>query len=219
VLGPGAAAHVHPPAAAQGMNTGIGDALNLGWKLAYSGDGGHEALLSSYETERRPVARQVLALTHAVFWAEASTGRLPALLRGTVVPAEAPLISALLHHPALLSPVFAMLSQGWVSHRRSPLSAGGSGRPRPGSTLPDVGVGVAGRRVRLLDLTASSGVHLLLDRDAPDVGGLGPRVTVHRLDRAGSGLLAVRPDGRVGLRCAVADVGRLRDWLRLVGAL
>ena len=79
----GDAAHAHSPAAAQGMNTGILDGVNLGWKLAFAGDNpDHANLLDSFGQERRPVARQVLALTHLVFFAEASTNPLAAFLRG-----------------------------------------------------------------------------------------------------------------------------------------
>ena len=59
----GDAAHVHSPAGAQGMNTGIQDAANLGWKLAMVLRGAPDTLLSSYEVERRPVAKKVLRLT------------------------------------------------------------------------------------------------------------------------------------------------------------
>jgi 2-polyprenyl-6-methoxyphenol hydroxylase-like FAD-dependent oxidoreductase len=62
----GDAAHAHSPAGGQGMNTGIQDALNLGWKLAYAsrvGDAAAKELLRSYEQERRPVARRILGLT------------------------------------------------------------------------------------------------------------------------------------------------------------
>ncbi|RFU49375.1 FAD-dependent monooxygenase [Paraburkholderia sp. DHOC27] len=58
----GDAAHIHSPAGGQGMNTGIQDAANLGWKLAYvlQGRGDAATLLDSYEAERRPVARHVI---------------------------------------------------------------------------------------------------------------------------------------------------------------
>jgi hypothetical protein len=57
----GDAAHCHSPAGGQGMNTGIQDAANLGWKLAAAVDGwGGEPLLDSYNAERHPVGRQVL---------------------------------------------------------------------------------------------------------------------------------------------------------------
>ncbi len=61
----GDAAHIHSPAGGQGMNTGIQDAHNLGWKLAAVAEGAPEALLDSYEAERRPVAVGVLALSNA----------------------------------------------------------------------------------------------------------------------------------------------------------
>ena len=61
----GDAAHASSPAGGQGMNTGIHDALNLGWKLALAGSSSDpEDLLDSYEAERRAAAHQVLALTH-----------------------------------------------------------------------------------------------------------------------------------------------------------
>ena len=59
----GDAAHVHSPAGGQGMNTGIQDAYNLGWKLAAVIDGAAEALLDTYEEERLPVAANVLGLS------------------------------------------------------------------------------------------------------------------------------------------------------------
>jgi hypothetical protein len=60
----GDAAHVHSPLGGQGMNTGIQDAMNLGWKLAAAVHGRAPSwLLDSYEAERHPVGEQVLALT------------------------------------------------------------------------------------------------------------------------------------------------------------
>ncbi|MGB9302758.1 MAG: FAD-dependent oxidoreductase [Mycobacterium sp.] len=67
----GDAAHVHSPIGGQGMNTGIGDAMNLGWKLALKLDpagrgGASDWLLDTYETERHPVGAAVLAMTDAL---------------------------------------------------------------------------------------------------------------------------------------------------------
>jgi 2-polyprenyl-6-methoxyphenol hydroxylase-like FAD-dependent oxidoreductase len=61
----GDAAHIHSPAGGQGMNTGIQDSYNLGWKLAAVAQGASPGLLDSYEAERRPVAAGVLALSNA----------------------------------------------------------------------------------------------------------------------------------------------------------
>jgi 2-polyprenyl-6-methoxyphenol hydroxylase-like FAD-dependent oxidoreductase len=63
VLLAGDAAHVHPPSGGQGLNTGVQDAYNLGWNLAYAVCGGPDALLDTYETERLPIAAAVLGLS------------------------------------------------------------------------------------------------------------------------------------------------------------
>ena len=63
VLLAGDAAHVHPPSGGQGLNTGVQDAYNLGWKLASVVRGGAQSLLDSYESERLPVAAAVLGLS------------------------------------------------------------------------------------------------------------------------------------------------------------
>ncbi|MGV9248369.1 rifampin monooxygenase [Streptomyces sp. NPDC003710] len=66
VLLAGDAAHIHPPTGGQGLNLGIQDAFNLGWKLAAAVEGwAPEGLLDSYHTERHPVAARVLDNTRA----------------------------------------------------------------------------------------------------------------------------------------------------------
>ena len=241
----GDAAHTHSPAAAQGMNTGILDAVNLGWKLAFATDDAaregldpagpdparpnparpdREGLLDSYEQERRPVARQVLALTHLVFFAEASTNPLAAFVRGTLVPHVAPAVPVLLRQRLLMAEVVRLLSQGWVRYRHSAVSVDGapSGNgPRPGDRLRDEDVTCAGRRVRLHDLTARPGVHVLLQRDCDGLDGvaLGSMVSVHRVASwPGRGLVAVRPDGHVGFRCGEVGPDQLLAWLDRIGA-
>jgi 2-polyprenyl-6-methoxyphenol hydroxylase-like FAD-dependent oxidoreductase len=59
----GDAAHIHPPTGGQGLNTSLQDAYNLGWKLAAVLAGAPDALLDTYEEERRPVAQSVLGLS------------------------------------------------------------------------------------------------------------------------------------------------------------
>ena len=145
----GDAAHAWSPAVGQGMNTGIQDAVNLGWKLAFAPwAADRAALLDSYDRERRPVARRVLALTHVAFWAEASTGPLPSLLRGVVAPLGAPALPVLLRQRRLVAEAVRLVSRLGVAYRDSPLSAEGhprlAGGPRPGQRLPDATVAVAG---------------------------------------------------------------------------
>jgi FAD binding domain len=63
----GDAAHLHPPTGGQGLNTGIQDAYNLGWKLASVLRGGPESLLDTYEEERLPIAAAVLGLSSQLY--------------------------------------------------------------------------------------------------------------------------------------------------------
>jgi 2-polyprenyl-6-methoxyphenol hydroxylase-like FAD-dependent oxidoreductase len=222
----GDAAHAWSPATGQGMNTGIQDAANLGWKLALALRATEpEALLASYGLERRPAARRLLAVTHFTFWAEAATGPLPALLRGVVAPLGAPAIPFLLDRRRLIAEGIALMSQLRAPYRGSTLSMEGkpraSGRPRAGERLPDTTVTIDGQEIRLHALIATPGVHVLLHRDAAPIEriGLGDHVTAHRLQsEPGTGLVAVRPDGYVGFRGDVAEIAQLRAWLARAGA-
>lgn len=218
----GDAAHAHSPAGGQGMNTGLQDALNLGWKLAYAcrvDDAAAEELLRSYEQERRPVARRILGLTRLMFWAEAGIGPLPRLLRSRLTPLAARGLPWLPHWASLCRLAVYFLAQFWVRYRRSPLST--ELRPRShhlraGNRLPNYLVDCNGRRVRLHDLTATPGVHVLLARDAEAFDSAAPSswLNVHRLDSwPGTGVAIVRPDGYLGLSAASVDSSEVAVWL------
>ena len=230
----GDAAHNYSPATGQGMNAGIQDAVNLGWKLGFAvsrcgaestGSPDAEVLLDSYGRERRPAAHRRLVLTHTAFWAEASTGRIPSWLRAVAAPRAAPAVPALQARRRLVAEGNPLVSHLRVNYRRSPLSVEGTprlrGAPRPGDRLPDANVSVGGPPQRLHGLLTRPGVHLLLQRDAdpPPEAVLGPHVTVLRLTNSpGRGLIAVRPDGHVGFRCGTADAAGLSGWLSLICA-
>lgn len=89
VLLAGDAAHIHSPAGGQGMNTGMQDAWNLGWKLALVTKGAEDVLLDSYEAERHPVGARVVELTTRA--SRLATIRAPGLhqLRDALVGAAA----------------------------------------------------------------------------------------------------------------------------------
>ena len=95
----GDAAHAYSPATGQGMNAAIQDAANLGWKLAFAAARPGGPLLDSYDRERRPVARQVMAMTNLAFWAEAGIGPVPSAFRAQLAPLAAPLLPALAAAP------------------------------------------------------------------------------------------------------------------------
>jgi hypothetical protein len=209
------------------MNTGIQDGVNLGWKLAFSPSSTDAAgLLDSYELERRPVARQVLAVTHLAFWVEASTGLVPSIVRGAAAPLVAPILPAVIGNRRLVAEAVRCISQLRTAYPKTPVSSEGkpglSFAAKPGHRLPDATVTSGTDRVRLHSLIARPGIHVLLQRDALPIENLdlGPRVTMHRLaSTPGSGVVAVRPDGYIGFRCATADVDQLCAWLARVGAL
>lgn len=222
----GDAAHAYSPATGQGMNTGIQDAINLGWKLAFAAAATDSAtLLASYDRERRPAVREVRALTHLAFWVEASTNPLPSLLRDVVAPLLGPFVPALVRRRRLVAEAVRVVSQLRLAYRDSPLSVEGVPRlhtgPRPGRRLPDARVTCDGREVPLHTLLATPGTHILLHRDAARLErhSSGPHVTMHRLTNIpGKGMVAVRPDGYVGFRCGIADGEQLHGWLARIGA-
>jgi 2-polyprenyl-6-methoxyphenol hydroxylase-like FAD-dependent oxidoreductase len=221
----GEAAHAFSPATGQGMNAAIQDAANLGWKLAFASArcaGG--PLLDSYDRERRPVARQLLALTNLAFWAEAGLGPIPSAFRARLAPLAVPLVPMLIRGRPAASGI-RLLSQLNASYRGSPLSVEGTprrpGDSRAGDRLPDRLVRADGRSIRLHELLARPGVHILLDRDADQLDNLPPGrfVTVHRLTSApGHGVTVVRPDGYIGFRSRTVEAGQLAAWLALVSA-
>jgi len=116
----GDAAHTHSPAGAQGMNTGIQDAANLGWKLAFAARSAPEPdpLLESYELERRSVAQHVLPLTHAIYWAEAGTDPAARFARSVLAPVAAPAIALMLRQPRLVAEgVLLVRPDGYLGFR------------------------------------------------------------------------------------------------------
>jgi 2-polyprenyl-6-methoxyphenol hydroxylase-like FAD-dependent oxidoreductase len=162
VLVAGDAAHVHSPAGAQGMNTGIQDAINLGWKLAVACRGGPDALLDSYDAERRPVGAFVLRFTDRAFTVATSTHPLIRMVRGRLVPRVLPLALRFRTGRRL---AFRTVSQLGISYRHSPLTEQIRNRrrgPQPGDRLPDALVQKDGREIWLQEALSAPTFHLLL---------------------------------------------------------
>ena len=135
----GDAAHVHSPVGGQGMNTGIGDAVNLAWKLAAVLKGGAvEKLLDTFESERIGFAQRLVATTDRVFTLATSAGRIARLVRTRLVPLLAPMVFRL---PGARPLLFRTVSQVGIQYRKSPLSAGSTGAIRGGDRLPWVALG------------------------------------------------------------------------------
>jgi 2-polyprenyl-6-methoxyphenol hydroxylase-like FAD-dependent oxidoreductase len=130
----GDAGHIHSPAGGQGMNTGIGDAINLAWKLAAVLNGrAPDALLDSYETERIGFARRLVQTTDRVFTFATAEGLFADIVRTRVAPL---LFSTLATIQPFRKFVFKTVSQLSLNYRDSPLSEGVAGAVRGGDRLP-----------------------------------------------------------------------------------
>ena len=130
----GDAAHIHSPAGGQGMNTGIGDAINLAWKLA-AVLAGHapDKLLDSYEAERIGFARRLVATTDRVFSFVTAEGRIADIIRARIAPVVLP---AAMAFEAAREYLFRTVSQITLNYRGGPLSAGAAGHVHGGDRLP-----------------------------------------------------------------------------------
>jgi len=130
----GDAAHIHSPVGGQGMNTGIGDAVNLAWKLAAALRGrADESVLDTYEPERIAFAHRLVATTDQAFTAVTSSSLLARHLRLDVVPRMLPLLFELKPARRLL---FRMVSQTAINYRGSSWSEGQTGAVHGGDRLP-----------------------------------------------------------------------------------
>ncbi len=130
----GDAAHIHSPVGGQGMNTGIGDAVNLAWKLeAVLRGRAPDRLLDSYETERIAFARRLVKSTDRAFDLVVAEGRLADLIRTRVAPL---ILSVVTKFEAFRSYMFRTISQVTINYRESSLSHGKAGEIHGGDRLP-----------------------------------------------------------------------------------
>jgi hypothetical protein len=160
----GDAAHIHSPAGGQGMNTGIQDAINLGWKLGHVLHGRADPkLLDTYEPERAPVGRMVLRFTDRAFTIATSTNPIVRFARTRLAPAVIPLA---LRAQAGRAYAFRTVSQLRITYRHSPAATEGPHPPRrgpkAGDRLPDAPVTRDGHTSSLHAATAAPHLHLLL---------------------------------------------------------
>ncbi|MBU9344720.1 FAD-dependent monooxygenase [Burkholderia multivorans] len=169
----GDAAHIHSPAGAQGMNTGVQEAFNLGWKLARVLAGGApDRLLDTYHTERHPIERDVLRQTSLVTQiVEADHGAMK-LLRDHLVP-------LLVSLGPLRDAVRRSVSELGVQYRKSSLTLERvlDGGPRAGERAPDAllhvidgPLGQAPGTARLYDVHDPASFTLLLLEAPPSTG-------------------------------------------------
>ena len=130
----GDAAHIHSPVGGQGMNTGIGDAINLAWKLAaVLGGRAGDALLDSYQIERIAFARRLVSTTDRVFTMATAEGRLAEIIRTRLFPLAFP---AAARFEAFREWLFRTVSQIMIDYRDCPLNGGRAGDVHGGDRMP-----------------------------------------------------------------------------------
>ena len=228
----GDAAHIHSPVGAQGMNTGLQDAYNLGWKLGLVVQRGADAaLLDSYEAERMPVARRLLNTTDRAFRLIVSDSRLAGLLRTRVL---ARIAAFAMRRPRVRSLAFRVISQTGIHYRDSPLSqsldAPVGDAPRAGDRFPWLRLrfrpdGPLEDLFEQLDDTRPN--LLVIGQPAPAAAALhlGDLLRVHvipadpvndaelaRAQIAQPSFYLLRPDGHVGLCGARLDAAAIERY-------
>ena len=211
----GDAAHVHSPLGGPGLNLGLQDAVNLGWKLAAVIAGGADpALLDTYETERRPAAARVIM--H-------SRSQLALTRPGTEITALRELFAELATEPAV-----ARRLSDLVSGNENRYDVGADAHPLAGHWVPDFAVESDGGTRRVAEL-ARAGRPLLIDFTegavvAAAISDVAERITVavgRSVGDVSATALLVRPDGYVAWASSVAtpDVDELRRVLQTWSAI
>jgi 2-polyprenyl-6-methoxyphenol hydroxylase-like FAD-dependent oxidoreductase len=222
VLIAGDAAHVHSPAGGQGMNTGLHDAFNLGWKLALVADGhAPAALLDTYQEERAPIAADVMAVSHRLvrsFTGSSPSGR---WLRDRLLPAVGT--------ARVERRIATWLSQVAHNYRGGSLAPPAPGPQRdpimPGDRLPDVrGLRLGGQEISVFELLRAP-MHTLLVMAGRKSDPASVRDVVARFSRWEALARTVVIDARAGALdgvvgdpglCAHRRYGARDGWLVLV---
>jgi 2-polyprenyl-6-methoxyphenol hydroxylase-like FAD-dependent oxidoreductase len=204
----GDAAHVHSPAGGQGMNTGIGDASNLAWKIALTLNGAaSEQLVSTYDAERHPVGKEVVHKSSLLLRAAMAEGAVKAL-RDRVIPAALSL-------SAVQNIFSSFLMEETIDYRTGPLSDGSGHREIRSGDFWGLDVGSEAALVLAGDIDASTapgtfggahGIPLTVSTLKPE----DPRA--QRLpDRAA---ILIRPDGIVAT--IGKEIDQVFDWEKLL---
>lgn len=219
----GDAGHVHSPAGGQGMNTGIGDAVNLGWKIAQVLQGrASETLLETYEQERIPFARALVRTTDRSFELVVDQGFKGTLLRQWIIPHVAPIAS---RFPIFKRMLFRAMSQIRINYRDSALGMGQAGSISGGDRLPWVQTAMGSNYGPLRSIDWQ--LHVYGDageaiREACNKFEL----PLHEFDwsplmrKAGlkrDACYVIRPDGYIGLIIPTQDANALTSYLHSSG--
>jgi 2-polyprenyl-6-methoxyphenol hydroxylase-like FAD-dependent oxidoreductase len=210
----GDAAHIHSPVGGQGMNTGIGDAVNLAWKLASSvKNPAGDTLLDSYEPERIAFARRLVATTDQVFTGVLDPSTLARFVRTKIIPALAP---ALLRLRWVRGLAFRTVSQIAVNYRNSSLSCGTAGKTHGGDRLPWAGDNYESLTSLAWQVhvygAATPNMHAWCDGNKLPLHVFPWRSTLRQTGLRRDAVYLVRPDGYVALADASAGTTAIANY-------
>lgn len=172
----GDAAHIHSPVGAQGMNTGLQDAFNLGWKLAFVIKGNAEPkLLDTYTAERLPIAKKIISATDRIFNLVTSEHFFTKLIRINVIPFILRSLFPLIGKRNIIRQyLFKSISEIDIHYRESILSRQATIKiapfnlPRPGDRLPYIIFNKHGKDVNIQDSINGKCFHLFIfTKDLP----------------------------------------------------
>lgn len=210
----GDAGHVHSPVGGQGMNTGLGDAANLAWKLAHALHTGDDTVLATYERERRPFAVTLVNTTDRAFSSIVHPSAWARFIRTVVLAGVLPLASKLNVMNRLF---FRFASQTRIHYSHSPLSIGQAGTLRSGDRLPWVPQTTGSNFDALQSLgwqvhvygQAAPELHAWCERHELPLHVFPWTRTAQRAGLAANALYLVRPDGYVALALPHVDYAAL----------
>ena len=219
----GDAAHVHSPVGGQGMNTGIGDAVNLAWKLgSVLRERAGAAILDTYEPERIAFARRLVATTDQAFTGVSSSSVIARTVRLHLVPALLPRLLAL---QAFRRLAFRTVSQTAINYRESALSVGRAGRIHAGDRLPWVPDTSDGGADNFSTLTSLDWQVHIYGNAVPEIRAVcaerhlalhefGWQAAMKGVGLRRDALYLVRPDGHVALAAPDQSALTLTGYLR-----
>ena len=207
----GDAAHIHSPVGAQGMNTGLQDAYNLGWKLALVAQGRADAsLVDSYEKERIPVAKRLLETTDRAFRLVISDNWIAGLARMQIV---ARIAAVAFRFASVRKFAFRTVSQVGIHYRESPLSESRDDLPASAPRAGDRFPWFDDLLPQLGDLDFQL---LVIGQAAPAISSA--LVKTRSISASGNlpspSFYLLRPDGHVGLCGRQADAAAITRYLR-----
>ncbi len=219
----GDAGHIHSPAGGQGMNTGIGDAVNLAWKLASVLQGrAKSGLLDSYETERLAFAHSLIKGTDQAFRLVSGRSFISGIWRRWIMPH---VMARMMQTGPGSRFFFGLVSQTKINYRMSTMNEGKAGKVEGGDRLPWVDFGATDNFERLNSLDWQ--IHVYGDVDAGFERAIaGTGIALHRFDWADAagkaGLVRnaaylVRPDGHVALASETQDAARFEAYISNLG--